>query len=84
MISEVEVAKSNKSFCKWCNKNIKKLEIRGVRNVGGFICSKCLNFDKIVKEIREIEKEFKRLNRLTNQEREDILLKGKVMRKLKW
>lgn len=81
MISEVEVAKSNRSICRWCNKPIKKLEIRGI-DLGDFICSKCLDFSKIINEIREIEKEFIRLNKLTNQEREDILIKQKVIRKL--
>lgn len=82
MISGVEIALSNKSICCWCGTHINKLEIRGIDR-GYFICNKCLNFNKIRKELKEIEEEFIRLNNMNTYERESYLTKLKIINKLK-
>ena len=82
MIYKVEVAKSNLSICNWCNKPINKLEIRGI-DCGSFICSKCLDFGRIIEDLIEIEEEFIKLSKLSNEEREGMLTKQKVINKLR-
>lgn len=80
---EIEISKSNRSSCIICNKKIKKLEIRGKNIIGEFICSKCLNFDKMIEEIKEYQREFIRLDKLNPEERQGILIKQRVINKLK-
>lgn len=83
MIERVEIAVSKRSYCFKCKKRIAKAEVRGIDLLNRFYCNKCINFTDIKKEIREIEKEFKRLSKLTEEERNNMLIKQKVMNRLR-
>lgn len=73
MIEEIEIAKSDRSTCKWCGKKIGIGTPRGVQvsyhnnhSEQSYCCYKCLDF-KFGEDKKDIERMFENLKRLKKE-----------------
>lgn len=90
MIDEITIAsnRGHPAVCKGCKKDIKQLEVRGVQKndtFNSYFCKKCvkIQLETANNKIIEMKKEFKRLDKMNTKEKEDYLLRVKIIKSLK-
>jgi hypothetical protein len=87
MIEKAEIGISGKAICDryGCRKKIKKFEVRGILYSGKFICEKCLikELPELQKEIDIIKRDAEKLLKLSEKDREILLIKNKIIDELR-
>ena len=88
MIDYIEISPSGRAMCQECHNKINKFEIRGgsqFNNRQRVICEKCLKEElgNMDNKILELKKEANKMINMTKEEKEDFLLRKKVIKSLK-